>query len=92
MRRAFLMLLVLAGHSWAQPFYWPASYAPTAVYGGVIRVADGIPEGAYSFNPAINEPGTWFELFDAPPLIYRDWLGSRSFRKPDGSFNLFFRS
>lgn len=90
MRPMLIGLLALGGWAWAQPFHWPASYAPTVVYGGVIRTAQTIPEGAYSFNPATAEPGSWFALLDAPPLIYRDWLGSRSFRKPDGSFNLFF--
>lgn len=90
MRTLLLLSLAWASWVWGQPFEWPAAYVPTAVYGGTIRAAAEVPEATASFNPALAEGGTLLELFSAPPLLYRDWLGSRSLRRADGSFNLFF--
>lgn len=86
---AFLGLVIMSGLVWAQPFHWPAVYVPTVTRGGVIRVAANVSEGGYTFNPLFTRD-EWFGLLDAPPLIYRDWLGTRSFRKADGSFNFLF--
>ena len=85
-----LVGLNLVGSAWSQPFQWPAAYMPTVVYGGVITAPERLPQSMDSFNPAVAEPDERLALYDAPPLVYRDWLGSRSYRRLDGTFNLFF--
>ncbi len=95
MKRAFLTAAVLAGSlASAQPFVYPENYAPTAAEGGAVT------ETAFgdfsSFNRVLSSSATETAvidgLFSGPALVYRDWLGNRSYRRDDGSFNLFFAS
>lgn len=94
MKRALFAAAVLAGSlAYAQPYTWPENYAPTAPESGNIN--ETVFGDFTTFNPAIiasaNENAV-VSMTGAPSLIYRDWLGTRSFRNEEGGFNLFFAS
>ena len=94
MKRGLFAAAVLAGSlAYAQPFTWPENYAPTAPQGG--NVNETIFGDFSTFNEAIiasaNERAV-IGLTLAPELIYRDWLGTRSFRNEEGDFNLYLAS
>jgi peptide/nickel transport system substrate-binding protein len=75
----------------AQPFQWPENYAPTAVQGGTIQ--ETLFGDFLTFNTVLSSSAqetAVIGLTDAPSLVYRDWLGTRSFRDEEGNFNLFF--
>ncbi len=81
--------LVTVSVAFGQPFQWPENYAPTAKQGGTVNEA---LFGDFStLNPVLTSTAqevAVLELAGAPDLVYRDWLGNRSFRKEDGLFNL----
>ena len=94
MKRALLTAAVLAGSlAGAQPFQFPENYAPTATPGG--NVNETIFGDFTTFNSAIiasaNERAV-VAMTLPPDLVYRDWLGTRSFRNEQGEFNLLFAS
>ncbi len=86
-----LTLLALGGLVLAQPFQWPAEYAPTAKQGGTIQeVTFG---DITTLNPYLTSSATEsavLGMFSGPGTVYRDWVGTRSFRKADGSWNTFW--
>ena len=95
MKRALLTAAVLAGSlACAQPFTYPENYAPTAAQGGAVN--ETLFGDFATFNRVLTssaqETAVVDGLFSGPSLVYRDWLGNRSYRKEDGSFNLFFAS
>jgi peptide/nickel transport system substrate-binding protein len=95
MKKAFVASAVVAATSLAlaQPFQWPENYAPTAPQGG--NVNETLFGDFTTFNSAIiasaNEAAV-VGMTEAPALVYRDWLGNRSFRNEEGGFNLYFAS
>lgn len=92
MKRGLFVAAALVGSlACAQTFQWPENYAPTAPQGG--NVNETLFGDFTTFNPAIiasaNENAV-VSMTGAPGLIYRDWLGTRSFRNEAGDFNLLF--
>lgn len=75
----------------AQPFTYPENYAPTATPGG--NVNETLFGDFATFNlvnsASAQETGV-LGLTAGPSLVYRDWLGNRSFRTDDGNYNLMF--
>ncbi len=90
MKRALFATLALAGSlAYAQTFQWPENYAPTAPQGGTINEA--LYGDFVTLNPVLTssaQEAAVIGMVGGPDLIYRDWLGNRSFRQEDGSFNL----
>ncbi len=82
MKRALLTAAVLAGSlAGAQPFQWPENYAPTATPGG--NVNETVFGDFTTFNPAIianAQERAAVGMTTAPALIYRDWLGTRTYK------------
>jgi len=68
---------------------WPKDYAPTMKQGGTVnetQIGD-----ITTLNPVLTssiEESVIIGLYSGPGPVYRDWLGNRSFQKPDGSYNL----
>lgn len=85
--------VALAPFAAAQPFQWPEAYAPTAIQGG--NISESQFGDFTTLNPILsssaNETAV-LSLISAPSLVYRDWLGTRSFRNEEGGFNLWFAS
>jgi peptide/nickel transport system substrate-binding protein len=82
---------LLISFSLAQPYRWSETYNPSAQSGGVIR------ESAFgditTLNPYLSSSATEaavLGMYAGPSLIYRDWIGNRSFKRDDGSYNLYF--
>lgn len=94
MKRTLFGVAVLAGSlACAQPYQWPENYAPTAPPGG--NVNETLFGDFATFNEAIiasAQERAVIGLTLAPDLVYRDWLGTRSFRNEEGDFNLLFAS
>lgn len=93
MKRLALLFVVLASWSLAlaQPFQWPAEYAPSAPQGGVI--SEFLFGDIATLNPVLTSSASeaaLIGLYAGPALIYRDWTGTRAFRNADGEFNLFW--
>lgn len=81
--------LVTASVAFGQPFQWPENYAPTAPQGGSVKEA--LFGDFLTLNPVLTSSAQETAVLGmaaGPDLIYRDWLGNRSYRKEDGSFNL----
>lgn len=90
LRNSLLTFLCsLALWSWAQPFRWPAEYAPTVNQGGTINVT--IFGDITTLNPVLMSSATETSLIrsqiSTPSLLYRDWLGSISYQT-DGEWNM----
>ncbi|MGL4610231.1 MAG: ABC transporter substrate-binding protein [Trueperaceae bacterium] len=89
-----MLLVMTATIGMAQPFTFPENYAPTATPGGTIQETT-FGSDVTTFNPAIISSATdraIIGMMMGPTTVYRDWLGNRSYRKEDGSFNLFWAS
>jgi peptide/nickel transport system substrate-binding protein len=93
----FATLLITAGLAAAQPILWPEAYAPTATAGGTIQetffgdvttLQPYVGYGSASETAMLSLVGGSFN--GGPDLVYRDWLGTRSFRDEEGNFNLFW--
>ncbi|CAN5768631.1 ABC transporter substrate-binding protein [soil metagenome] len=81
--------LALASLSLAQTFTWPAEYAPTAVQGG--NVQETSIGDFTTFNPVLTSNATEtvvLGMTSPPGLLYRDWLGTRTFKNEAGDWNL----
>lgn len=81
--------LALFGAAMAQPFVYGPEYAATVKYGGTYM------EDTFSdfttLNPVLISNATESAvagLWGGPGFVYRDWLGTRSFRDADGNWNL----
>ncbi len=88
-----LATVALAPLAMAQPFQWPEAYAPTAPQGG--NIDESIFSDFTTFNAILSSSATETSILNmtrAPDLVYRDWLGTRSFRNEEGEFNLLFAS
>ena len=89
MKRGLFIAAALAGSlACAQTFQWPENYAPTANEGGTIN--EVVFSDFLTFNPVLISSSTEQAILGmvaGPDLIYRDWIGNRSFRKEDNSFN-----
>lgn len=95
MNKALLASAILAAASLtsAQTFQWPENYAPTAPQGG--NVNETLFGDFVTFNPittANAQESAIIGMFSAPSLIYRDWLGTRTFKNEAGEYNLLFAS
>ena len=91
MKRWYLVsaALVTASVAFGQPFRWPENYAPTAPQGGTINEA--LFGDFLTLNPVLissAQEQAVLGMAAGPDLVYRDWLGTRSYRKEDNSFNL----
>ena len=90
MKRGLFVAAALASSlACAQTFQWPENYAPTANEGGAIN--EVVFSDFLTFNLVLVSSATEqavVGMVGGPDLIYRDWLGNRSFRKEDNSFNL----
>lgn len=75
----------------AQPFQYPENYAPTIEQGGeVLETSFG---DMTTLNPYLASNATEsavLGLYRGPGLVYRDWLGNRSFQQDDGSYNTYW--
>jgi peptide/nickel transport system substrate-binding protein len=90
MKRFFIsFVLLLSALSFAQPSVSPENYAPTAVQGGTIQETTF---GDFTtFNIVITSNATEAAVLGmvaGPSTVYRDWLGTRSYRNAEGGFNL----
>lgn len=89
-----ITLVALSALGLAQPFTWPENYAPTAVQGGAIQESS-FGGDFTTFNIVLSSNASEaaaLAMIAGPTTVYRDWLGTRSYRKGDGSFNLFWAS
>jgi peptide/nickel transport system substrate-binding protein len=84
-----LAFAVLSSYALAQTFSWPETYAATAKQGGTIQevtVGD-----MTTFNPLLPTSAAEIALLGmitGPRLVYRDWLGTRTFKNDVGDYNL----
>ncbi len=88
-----LALFSLGALAFAQPYQWPENYAPEAPQGGAIE--ETVFGDFLTLNPVLSSSATEtaiLGMISGPALIYRDWLGNRSFRDEEGNFNLLFAS
>lgn len=87
---AATLAATLGSGVFAQPYTYPEAYAPTVKQGGTVNEA--IFGDFTTFNRVIaanaTEASVLGNMMGSPGLTYRDWLGNRTFRKDDGSFNL----
>ena len=98
MRRILLTLALcsLGAFAFAQPFQWPEEYASEAPQGGVIN--ETYFGDFLTLNPVLTSSANESAVLgliagsDLNVVIYRDWVGNRSLRKDDGSFNLLWAS
>lgn len=75
----------------AQPYVWSENYAPTVTVGGAIY--ETTSSDFTTLNPVLTSNATEnaiMALYDGPEAVQRDWLGTRTYRLEDGSFNLFW--
>jgi peptide/nickel transport system substrate-binding protein len=83
------MMLALTALGVAQPSVATEAYAPTAKQGGAIQETTF---GDFTtLNIVLTSNATEaavLGMISGPGTVYRDWLGNRSFRKDDGTFNL----
>lgn len=84
-----VVLAALSMVGLAQPSVATEAYAPTAKQGGAIQ------ETTFGDFTTLNivissnaTEGAVLGMVAGPSTVYRDWLGNRSFRKDDGTFNL----
>jgi peptide/nickel transport system substrate-binding protein len=87
-----VLALSTLGLSLAQPFSWPENYAPTAAQGGAIQETS-FGGDFTTFNIILSSnagEAAALGTIAGPSTVYRDWLGTRSIRKEDGSFNLYW--
>jgi peptide/nickel transport system substrate-binding protein len=89
-----ITLIALSALGLAQPFNWPENYAPTATQGG--NVQESSFGGDFTtFNIVLTSSASeaaGLGMISGPTTVYRDWLGTRSFRNAEGGFNLFWAS
>ncbi|MCA9836198.1 MAG: hypothetical protein KC422_04765 [Trueperaceae bacterium] len=83
--------LVLLAFASAQPLIVGENYAPSTQMGGTIR------ESSFgdinTLNPYLTGSATEsavLGMYGGPGTVYRDWLGTRSFRNAEGGFNLYW--
>ena len=89
----FVVTATLLAAAWAQvdTFTWPKDYAPTLKQGG--NVNETTFGDITTLNPVLTSSATeaaLIGLYTGPGTVYRDWVGNRSFQKPDGSYNLYW--
>ena len=86
-----LGLLLGLAVAFAQPFQYPENYAPTVQQGGeVLETAFG---DLTTLNPYLTGSATEsavLGMYAGPSLVYRDWLGNRSFKNVDGTYNTYW--
>lgn len=83
--------LALAALGLAQPFQWPPEYAATLNQGGVI--SEDLFGDFTTLNPVLissAQESAVIGMTAGPGLIYRDWLGNRSFKDEDGNYNMYW--
>ena len=91
MKKVFLFLLGLSliGTAAAQAFQWPAGYAAGANQGGTVN--EVIFGEVTTLNAVTSSSATESAILGmssgGPSIIYRDWIGSRSYQT-DGMWNL----
>lgn len=84
-------LFICVGIALAQPFQWPEAYNPTGTEGGIVR--ETIFSDITTLNPYLASSATEaavLGMYAGPALIYRDWVGNRSFKDANGNYNLYF--
>jgi peptide/nickel transport system substrate-binding protein len=87
------VIIALCTLGLAQPFVYPENYAPSAKLGGTIQETTF---GDFTSFNIITSQGSATEIvaigmFSQPGLIYRDWLGNRTFKNDTGdAYNLNF--
>src|SRR5690554_3950010 len=91
MKRLILGIAALAllGAVSAQPHVWSSEYAPTAVQGGT--VSEDLFGDFTTLNPVLissAQENAVIGMTAGPGLVYRDWLGNRSFQQEDGTYNM----
>jgi peptide/nickel transport system substrate-binding protein len=79
--------------SLAQTFTWPEAYAATAKAGGTIRETTIGDLNTYNilFTSTATDQAV-ASMFAGPGVIYRDWVGTRTFQNEAGEYNLFWAS
>lgn len=92
MTRSLLALLIgCFGLAQAQPYTWPEAYLASSRPGGAVKETSF---GDFTtLNPVLTSNATEnavITMYAGPPAVNRDWLGTRTFRLEDGSFNLFW--
>jgi peptide/nickel transport system substrate-binding protein len=90
MKKLFAIVISsLIGLGLAQPSVSTEAYAPTAIQGGTIQETTF---GDFTtFNIVLSSSATEaavLGMVSGPGTVYRDWLGTRTFRNPEGGFNL----
>ena len=85
--------LTLMSLGLAQTFQWPESYAPTATQGGAVQ--ETTFGDLTTLNIVLTSNATEAAVLGMatnPGTIYRDWLGTRTFRNEEGELNLLWAS
>ncbi len=86
-RIAAVLLVAGLAAAGAQAFTWPENYHPTAGSGGTIHeLSFG---DITTLNPYLTSSGTETSIlgmYAGPPIVNRDWLGTRAFKTADGSY------
>ena len=95
MRRILLTLALcsIGAFAFAQPYQWSEEYAPEAPQGGAIE--ETFFGDFLTLNPVLSSGASEaavLSMVGGPAIIYRDWVGNRSLRNDDGSFNLLWAS
>jgi peptide/nickel transport system substrate-binding protein len=84
-------LFVAAASAQIDTFTYPKDYAPTLKQGGTIHETQF--GDITTLNPVLTssiQESVLIGLYAGPGTVYRDWLGNRSYQKPDGSYNLYW--
>ena len=93
MKRTLLFVVAAAllavAAAQVETFTWPKDYAPSEKSGGTVN--ETLFGDITTLNPVLtssaNEAAI-IGMYAGPAAIYRDWIGNRSFQKPDGSYNM----
>lgn len=85
------MLLALGGLVAAQPYQNPPEYAETIRPGG--ELAFTLYGDILTLNPVLTssaQESTLIGFYSGPGLVWRDWIGNRSFRDEEGNWRGFW--
>ena len=83
-----LVLMAFASAALAQPLASPENYAATATQGG--GISEYLFQDITTLNPIISSSAgevALMGMYAGPGIVGRDWIGTRTFKNEDGSYN-----
>lgn len=90
-RIATVALWAVLATAGAQAFSWPQAYHPDAGQGGTVD--ETVFGDITTLNPYLtgdSNASSILGMIAGPPLIYRDWLGTRTYQDADGHYNTYW--